>query len=216
MDLPPGRLTGPRTDRIVFMGIEYRGYFFTTQVMAVRKFFKLGKNTRPAVSYAFFETALGEMAAAATGKGICRLQLRSAGSHDAFVEALQADHPGLTVRKAPKVFSELKGQLEAYLGGELQVFTLPLDPVGTDFRQAVWQQARLIPYGSTITYGDLASRLGKERSASRAVGNALGANPLPILIPCHRVLGGDGRLTGYAGGLAIKTRLLRIEGALLL
>jgi len=189
---------------------------FTELVMTMRNFFKLGKKSRPAVSYAFFETALGEMAAAATGKGLCRIQLRSAGSHDAIVEALRADHPGLTVRKAPRAFTELKRQLEAYLNGDLQKFTVPLDPVGTEFRQAVWEQARLIPYGSTVTYGDLAIRLGQGRSASRAVGNALGANPLPILIPCHRVLGSDGRLTGYAGGLAIKTRLLRIEGALLL
>jgi O-6-methylguanine DNA methyltransferase len=182
----------------------------------MRNVFKLGKSSRPVVSYSFFETAFGEMAAAATGKGICRVLLRSAGSHDAIVEALRADHPGLTMRKAPKAFVELRRQLEAYLRGELQVLTVPLDPAGTDFRQAVWQQTRLIPYGSTITYGDLACRLGQGRSASRAVGNALGANPLPILIPCHRVLGSDGRLTGYSGGLAIKTRLLSIEGALLL
>lgn len=184
--------------------------------MPMRNFFKLGKRNKSAVSYAFFETALGEMAAAATASGVCRLQLRTAGSHDALVEALQADHPGMAVRKAPKAFTELNRQLEAYFSGELQEFTVTLDPVGTEFRRAVWEQTRLIPYGSTITYGDLASRLGQGRSASRAVGNALGANPLPILIPCHRVLGSDGRLTGYAGGLAIKTRLLRIEGALLL
>lgn len=182
----------------------------------MRNFFKLGKTIRPAVTYAFIETELEEMAAAATAKGVCRLQLRSAGSHDAFVEALQADHPGLPVRKSPKAFNELRRQLAAYLGGQLQEFSVPLDPHGTGFRRAVWDQALRIPYGHTVTYGELASRLGQGRSASRAVGNALGANPLPILIPCHRVLGSNGQLTGYSGGLAIKTRLLRIEGSLLL
>lgn len=182
----------------------------------MRRFFNRERWKRPNVSYAFFETALGEMAAAATGSGICRLQLRAAGSHDAIVEGLRADHPGLQVCKAPKAFDELRRQLESYLRGDLRDFNLPLDPDGTPFRKAVWEQARLIPYGSTITYGELAGRLGKGRSAGRAVGNALGVNPLPILIPCHRVLGSDGRLTGYGGGLALKTQLLRIEGALLL
>jgi len=183
---------------------------------SMRRFFNLERWKRPGVRYAFFETMLGEMAAAATVSGICRLQLRAAGSHDAIVEGLRAAHPGLPVRKAPGAFTELRRQLEAYLCGDLQQFTVPLDPDGTPFRKAVWEQARLIPYGSTITYGELAGRMGKDRSAGRAVGNALGANPLPILIPCHRVLGSDGRLTGYGGGLALKTRLLRIEGALLL
>jgi O-6-methylguanine DNA methyltransferase len=184
--------------------------------MALRNFFKRVKKNEPEVSYAFIETALGEVAVASTVSGICRLQFRAAGSHDAIVEGLRADHPGHTLRKAPNAFTELREQLEAYLNRELQEFTLPLDPHGTPFRREVWEQARLIPYGTTITYGDLAGRMGKNRSASRAVGNALGANPLPILIPCHRVLGRDGRLTGYGGGLALKTRLLRIEGALLL
>lgn len=179
-------------------------------------FFRRGKNTKPSVSYAFFDTALGEVAAASTESGICRLQFRAAGSHQAIVEGLRADYQGHTLRKAPKAFTELGRQLEAYLNGDLEEFTLPLDPLGTSFRREVWEQAGLIPYGTTITYGDLAARLGKDRSASRAVGNALGANPLPILIPCHRVLGQDGRLTGYGGGLALKTRLLRIEGSLLL
>lgn len=185
-------------------------------IMDIRNIFKRGKKSGEAVSYAFFETAQGEMAAAATGKGVCRLQLRAAGSHDAFVEGVRTDYPGLPLRKSPKAFTELRRQLEAYLRGDLRNFTVPLAPDGTPFRQEVWEQARLIPYGSTITYGELADRLGKGRSASRAVGNALGANPLPILIPCHRVLGRDGRLTGYGGGLALKTQLLRIEGALLL
>jgi O-6-methylguanine DNA methyltransferase len=169
-----------------------------------------------ALRYALFDTGLGEMAAATTPAGICRLQLRAAGSESAFLEVLREDHPGQRTRRDPGAFDDLRGQLEAYLAGELQDFTLPLDPRGTEFRLAVWEETRRIPYGATLSYGELAVRLGKPGSASRAVGNALGANPLPILIPCHRVLGRDGRLTGYGGGLDLKTRLLRIEGSLLL
>jgi len=182
----------------------------------MKRFFGFGRRRSPTLRYAFFETALGEMAAAATGDGLCLLQLRSAGSHEAVVERLKEDWPEHQVRKAPRAFAELRKQLEAYLRGDLQAFTIPLAPEGTAFRLAVWEEAGKIPYGRTVTYGELAHRLGMDRAGSRAVGNALGANPLPILIPCHRVLGRDGRLTGYAGGLELKSSLLRIEGAILL
>ncbi len=182
----------------------------------MRRYFKWLSWGRPVLNYAFFDTSLGEMAAAATEAGICRLQLRAAGSHEAIIDDWREAWPDRSVRKAPREFSELQRQLEAYLAGDLQDFSLPLNPDGTEFRLAVWNEATRIPYGHTITYGDLAARLGKDSSASRAVGNALGANPLPILIPCHRVLGSDGRLIGYGGGLELKTELLRIEGALLL
>ncbi len=185
-------------------------------VHAMKRFFTFGRKRQPALNYAFFDTALGEMAAAATATGICRLQLRASGSHDVVVEGFSEAWPDHKARQAPQAFVDLRRQIEAYLGGDLQKFSLALDPVGTAFRREVWDEVGRVPYGSTITYGELAARLGKDHSASRAVGNALGANPLPILIPCHRVLGSDGRLTGYGGGLELKTRLLRIEGALLL
>jgi methylated-DNA-[protein]-cysteine S-methyltransferase len=101
-------------------------------------------------------------------------------------------------------------QLNAYFAGELESFDLPLAPEGTPFQKKVWQELCSIPYGETISYGELAKRLGNP-NASRAVGLANGSNPIPIIIPCHRVIGSNGKLTGYGGGLDIKEKLLALE-----
>ncbi|HUQ91947.1 MAG TPA: methylated-DNA--[protein]-cysteine S-methyltransferase [Bryobacteraceae bacterium] len=108
------------------------------------------------------------------------------------------------------VFRDAKRQLEAYFSGKLQQFELNLAPEGTSFQRKVWQALREIPYGSTISYGELAKRGGNAR-ASRAVGLANGANPIAIIVPCHRVIGSTGKLTGFGGGLDIKQRLLDLE-----
>ncbi len=92
-------------------------------------------------------------------------------------------------------------------------FPLPLDLRGTPFQQQVWRELRKVPYGQTVSYGELARRVGRP-GAVRAVGQAVGANPIPIIVPCHRVVGADGSLVGYGGGLEIKSALLRLEGAL--
>ena len=105
-------------------------------------------------------------------------------------------------------------QLGEYFSGARRRFELPLDSRGTEFQQSVWAQLRQIPYGETASYGDLARRLGKP-GAMRAVGSANGANPISIIVPCHRVIGADGSLGGFGGGLEIKRRLLEHEGALL-
>ena len=107
-------------------------------------------------------------------------------------------------------FAEAVAQIQAYFSGELHTFDLPLRPHGTVFQQQVWRELLAIPYGDTISYGELAQRLGKP-AAARAVGAANGANPIPLVIPCHRVIGSDGRLTGYGGGLPIKEALLAHE-----
>ncbi len=112
----------------------------------------------------------------------------------------------------PAILAEAAGQLGAYFAGELRTFALPLSPRGTEFQRRVWQEVVEIPYGRTITYGHLARRLGLPLSAARAVGSANGANPIPIVVPCHRVIGADGTLTGYAGGLDRKQALLHLEG----
>jgi methylated-DNA-[protein]-cysteine S-methyltransferase len=102
-------------------------------------------------------------------------------------------------------------QLAAYFARDLKEFDLPLAPRGSDFQQRVWAQLRAIGYGETASYGDVARRLGMTNAASRAVGLANGRNPIPIVIPCHRVIGANGTLTGYAGGLPRKQLLLELE-----
>ncbi|MEU1038823.1 methylated-DNA--[protein]-cysteine S-methyltransferase [Streptomyces sp. NPDC005551] len=107
-------------------------------------------------------------------------------------------------------FAETRAQLDAYFAGESKDFDLPLHLDGTPFQRSVWEQLRLIPYGETRSYGELAALLGKP-GASRAVGLANGRNPVGIIVPCHRVVGADGGLTGYGGGLDRKRRLLDFE-----
>jgi methylated-DNA-[protein]-cysteine S-methyltransferase len=109
------------------------------------------------------------------------------------------------------VLAEAVRQLRAYFDRDLKEFSLPLAPDGSDFQKAVWGQLLEIGYGDTASYGQIAHRLGKSNAASRAVGLANGSNPIPIVIPCHRVIGADGTLTGYAGGIERKQALLEIE-----
>lgn len=111
---------------------------------------------------------------------------------------------------AHAVLAEAVRQLTAYFAGERRVFDLPLDPVGTDFQKSVWIGLNAIPYGETRSYAALAAAIGRP-GASRAVGAANGRNPLSIVTPCHRVIGADGTLTGFAGGLAVKRWLLAHE-----
>ena len=108
-------------------------------------------------------------------------------------------------------FREVIRQVRAYFAGELMEFDLPLKPEGTAFQLTVWKELKKIPYGETISYGELARRIGRPKAA-RAVGAANGANPIAIILPCHRVIGESGRLTGYGGGLPVKKHLLELEG----
>ncbi|WP_182526148.1 methylated-DNA--[protein]-cysteine S-methyltransferase [Nocardioides dongkuii] len=109
------------------------------------------------------------------------------------------------------VLVEAARQLRAYFDRDLKEFRLPLAPGGSDFQQRVWAELTAIPYGATSSYGQVARRLGMTNAASRAVGLANGRNPIPIVVPCHRVIGADGTLTGYAGGLERKQLLLGLE-----
>lgn len=110
-------------------------------------------------------------------------------------------------------FDPVRAQLDAYFAGDLTTFDLTLSANGTAFQMQVWQWLATIPFGQTRTYGDMARALGRP-GASRAVGAANGANPLPIILPCHRVVGASGKLTGFGGGLPTKDFLLRLEGAI--
>ncbi len=119
------------------------------------------------------------------------------------------DPPGAARRKPLR---EAIRQLEGYFRGDLQEFDLDMEAAGTEFQRRTWKALRTIPYGQTISYAELARRVGNPK-AVRAVGTANGSNPLPIVIPCHRVIGSNGKLTGYGGGLDIKQQLLKLEGA---
>ena len=120
--------------------------------------------------------------------------------------------PTLEAVRDAAPFRAARGQLEAYFAGERREFSLALAPAGTAFQLHVWQALRAIPYGQTISYGELAHRIGNPR-AVRAVGLANGRNPLSIIVPCHRVIGTNGTLTGYGGGLERKRFLLALESA---
>jgi len=117
-------------------------------------------------------------------------------------------------RRDPGPFRAAEEQLAAYFAGELKEFRLELRAEGTAFRERVWAELDDVPYGATVTYGEIAARIGASKVAVRAVGGAIGANPLLIVRPCHRVIGANGSMTGYAGGLERKTALLTLEGVL--
>ncbi len=148
---------------------------------------------------------IGSLLLIGDGHALTGLWMIDADRHSARVEQ------GLT--PSPASFREVAAQLEAYFAGDLKEFTVPLAPSGTPFQLAVWTELTKIPYGSTVSYGDIARALGKRLVASRAVGLANGANPISVIVPCHRVIGSDGSLTGYGGGLERKELLLRLEGA---
>lgn len=146
---------------------------------------------------------------AATAKGLCYV-----GSHNLSLEELSAwinkKYPGAEWVEDEQKMYPYAEELARYLQGELQDFSAPIDIQGTPFQQSVWNALCEIPYGQTRTYSDIALRIHKP-AAVRAVGAAIGANPLLIVIPCHRVSGKNGTLTGYRGGLDMKARLLRLE-----
>jgi methylated-DNA-[protein]-cysteine S-methyltransferase len=125
---------------------------------------------------------------------------------------LPHDNPPLeTGALEPPVIKQAFMQLDSYLHGQLQNFDLPLNPEGTAFRKSVWQKLLEVPYGKTASYKDIAVAVGNPR-ATRAVGQANNRNPIPIIIPCHRIIGSKGDLVGYGGGLDLKIKLLSLEG----
>lgn len=127
-------------------------------------------------------------------------------AHRQVIKRLRAE----VIEQETALLTETARQLDEYFCGDRREFNLPLMPEGTDFQKQVWSALEKIPYGQTLSYSKLAARIGRPR-AVRAVAAAVGANPLSILLPCHRVIGADGSLTGYAGGLQAKTCLLSLE-----
>lgn len=152
------------------------------------------------VCYTRMESPVGSLLLAASDAGLV---------HIIFPHGKNS-HPDPEWREDSRPLQKTMQQLRAYFAGELEDFDLPLSPEGTSFQRSVWQKLCDIPYGSTISYGELAWRMGNPK-ACRAVGLANGQNPIPIIIPCHRVIGSNGKLTGYGGGLPIKEKLLALE-----
>jgi methylated-DNA-[protein]-cysteine S-methyltransferase len=157
----------------------------------------------------YYESPLGQIVGTVRGKAVTGLWF--VGQRyipDTETVPVDADHPALW---------RLGDWLDAYWSGAEPPIDFELAPVGTEFRQAVWAVLRTIPYGQTTTYGQIAGQLAgrwRQRVSARAVGGAVGHNPISLVIPCHRVLGASGALTGYAGGLDRKTALLKLEGVL--
>lgn len=160
-----------------------------------------------------FSTTLGDMVAAASKTGLVGLWFHDQ-RHLPGQLSPDLPHPLWAQDETHPVLLKARQQMREFLDGARDQFDLPLDlTAGTPFQQSVWQALLDIPKGKTTTYGALARNLGKTQ-AVRAVGAAVGRNPLSVAVPCHRVLGQDGSLTGYAGGLDRKTALLELEGAL--
>jgi methylated-DNA-[protein]-cysteine S-methyltransferase len=153
------------------------------------------------MSYTWYESPIGPLLLAGTKT---HLSLVS------FAEGRHARHVDPEWKEDASAFSRVIAQLRKYFAGELRKFDLPLVLEGTEFQKKVWTALRAIPYGETISYKQLAERVGNPQ-AVRAVGAANGANPIPIVIPCHRVIGQDGSLTGFGGGLPLKKKLLQLE-----
>jgi methylated-DNA-[protein]-cysteine S-methyltransferase len=123
------------------------------------------------------------------------------------------DQPSVVHNPENRLLAETRAQLQAYFAGQLRAFQIPLDMQGTPFQLRVWRRLGTISYGETRSYRQIATAIGAP-AAVRAVGAANGANPIPIIVPCHRVIGASGKLVGYGGGLPLKKRLLELEGAL--
>jgi len=157
-------------------------------------------------------TEIGQVWISTSPEGVCRVHLRAGSGRSVRQSPLdQAGSPP----KSPKtplrtLLDRAAGEMQRYAAGELRRFTVPLDLQGTPFQRAVWKALQEIPYGETRTYGEIAARIGKP-GAARAVGMACRENPVGILVPCHRVIGAGGGLTGYAGGIELKEKLLDLE-----
>lgn len=149
------------------------------------------------IRYNDYKTEIGTIRIAEDNGKICKLDI----AHEL---------PEGWEKRETKILAKAAEELKEYLQGQRSTFDLPLAPQGTDFQKAVWKELIKVPYGATASYGEIAARIGNPR-AGRAVGGAAGSNEILILIPCHRIIGSDGSMTGFGGGLEMKRRLLDIE-----
>lgn len=154
--------------------------------------------------YDTFKSPQGEMLLVATAKGLAGVYFRGQKYFPSAAKEWRRD-------PACAILKQAKRELAEYFAGKRQRFSVPLDPAGTPFQRSVWKSIAKVAFGKTITYGELARRAGHPGSA-RAAGAATGRNPIGIIVPCHRIMGANGTLTGYAGGLDRKRALLALEG----
>jgi O-6-methylguanine DNA methyltransferase len=161
-----------------------------------------------------FDSRIGHIYIASTERGLCKVSIPKETKKD-FFKWLENHFEIDAVNDNKSRNKEYIDQINRYLNGKLVEFTFPIDFIGTPFQLRVWKKLTQIPYGTTTTYSQLAKRVGVPKGF-QAVGRANGANPLPIIIPCHRVIGSDGSLIGYSSGVKTKEFLLRLEGAIIL
>ena len=164
------------------------------------------------MAQSLFETPIGPLFIATTARGVRVLSFPHDSSHDRLVDALEPERANASAA-AEAVMAEAIRQIEAYFAGERRSFDLPLDLRGTEFQRRVWQSIAAIPFGQTSSYAEVAASAGRP-NAYRAAGTACGANPVVLVVPCHRVIGTDRGLHGFGGGLDTKVWLLRHEGSL--
>jgi len=150
------------------------------------------------MNYCYVDTSIGKLLIAGDHEAVHQIRFAPAAPEHTWIESTTGP------------IQEAARQLKEYFAGRRTDFDLPLAPQGTGFQKTVWQHLRDIPYGETISYGELARRVGNPK-ASRAVGAANGQNPIPIVIPCHRVIGSNGKMTGFGGGIPVKEALLALE-----
>jgi len=163
-------------------------------------------------AYDLVDTPIGKLLVATTQRGLCRISYDA--EPDREVEQL-AKTFGVRVLRSAKPIDAARRELDEYFDGKRRAFDLPVDVASlAEFNRRVLEELARVPYGDVVTYGELAARAERPRAA-RAVGTVMNRNPLPIVLPCHRVIGANGKLVGYAGGLGRKETLLRLEGAIL-
>ena len=159
------------------------------------------------VRFDVIESPVGELLVAATPRGLCRVSYTVDGADESLAHTF-----GIRVLRSP--LDDVRRELDEYFAGQRRAFDLPLDLRVAPFHEQVLRELALVPYGQVDTYGHLAAKVGRPKAA-RAVGTVMNRNPLAIVLPCHRIVGADGSLTGYAGGLDVKRALLALEGATL-
>ncbi|HEY2219153.1 MAG TPA: methylated-DNA--[protein]-cysteine S-methyltransferase [Gaiellaceae bacterium] len=159
------------------------------------------------VRYDVTESPVGDLFIASTERGLCRISYHAEGQDEQLARIF-----GARVLRVP--LDDVRRELDEYFAGRRRAFDVPLDLRVAPFHEAVLHELARVPYGRTETYGSLAAKVGRP-NAARAVGTVMNRNPIPIVLPCHRIVGANGSLTGYAGGLHVKRALLELEGAML-